>query len=151
MLGKALIKKLSKQIWVEALKNDSNPTQTWARTRSKAERALKHLKILADTLPDDKQDILFSVESVCTLLDSILRQPVWADPKSDKLDIRRSKLAATIAERSLNKCIDQFKNVEKSEDISKLVITRLQESIGLCRGIAEKARPSGLVQHIRKR
>ena len=93
MLGKHLTKKLLEQNWEKAMKHDGNPTQTWSRTRSKADRALNHLKILADTLPDEKQDMIFSVESICTLLDSILRQPVWADPKSDTLDARRSRVS----------------------------------------------------------
>jgi hypothetical protein len=138
MLGNSLQKKLSKQSWLEALKDDSNPTQTWTRTRSKAERALKHLKLLADTLPDDKQDQIFSIEKICPLLESILRQPTWADPASDVPDVRRSRLAATIAEKSLNKCVNQYEKLETGEEIRKLVTTHLQQSINLCNNIAGK-------------
>jgi hypothetical protein len=138
LLGKSLIKKLSERSWEKALEGDSNPTQTWTRTRSKAERALKHLTILANTLPDDKQEQIFSVENVRILLDSILRQPVWATSSFDTLDERRSKVAAAIAEIALNKCIDHFKKVEESEDIRNLVIEHIKASIGLCTGIARK-------------
>jgi hypothetical protein len=140
MLGKSLRKKLSEQNWERVSKYDSNPTQTWARTRSKAERALKDLKILADTLPDDKQEQIFNVVSIPTLLDSILRQPTWADSSSERLDIGRSRLAAAIAETSLDKCINQFNRLEESENIRKLVTMRLEESIGLCKDIAGRSR-----------
>jgi hypothetical protein len=138
MLGNALQKRLSKQKWLEAMKNDSNPTQTWTRTRSKAERALKHLKLLADALPDDKQEEIVSIGKICPLLETILRQPVWADPAFDVLDPRRSRLAAAIAEKSLNKCINQYEKLETGREIRKLVITHLQQSIGLCNNIAGK-------------
>jgi hypothetical protein len=138
MLGNALQKKLSKRNWLRSMEDDSNPTQTWTRTRSKAERALKHLKLLADTLPDDKQEQIFCVEKICTLLESILRQPVWADPKSDVLDARRSRLAAAIAEKSLNKCINQYEKLERGKDLRDLVVKHLQQSIGLCSNIASK-------------
>ena len=138
MLGKSLTKKLSEQSWEKALEHDSNPTQTWTRTRSKSERALKHLTILANTLPDDKQEQIFSGEYVRMLLDSILRQPVWAASSFDTLDERRSKLAAAIAEIALNKCIDHFRKVEESEDIRNLIIEHIKSSIGLCTGMASK-------------
>jgi hypothetical protein len=120
------------------MKNDSNPAQTWTRTRSKAERALKHLKLLGDTLPDDKQEQIFNVENISILLESILRQPLWSDPAFDRLDRRRSGLAAAMAEKSLNKCINQYEKLEKGKEIKKLVITHLQQSIGLCNNIAGK-------------
>ena len=123
------------------MKDDTNPTQTWARTRTKAVRALKHLKLLADTLPDDKQEQIFSVEYLCTLIESILRQPTWADPNFDELDARRSRLAATIAEKGLNKCINRYQKIEKGDKIRNLVIMHLQQSIGLCWNIASKVEP----------
>jgi hypothetical protein len=143
MLGNSLQKRLFKRNWLDATKDDSNPTQTWTRTRSKAQRALGHLKLLADTLPDDKHEQIFNVENICPLLESILRQPVWNDPKSDVLDARRSRLAAAIAEKSLRKCINQYEKLEKGEDLRHLVITQLQQSIGLCSNIASKVTPKG--------
>lgn len=139
MLGSSLQKKLLKQNWLKAMKDDSNPTQTWTRTRSKAKRALNHLKILADTLPDDKQEQIFSVENICILLESLLRQPAWANPSIDVLDPRRSRLAAKVAEKSLEKCIRQYEKQEEGEDIRNLVIKHLQQSIGLCNNIAGKS------------
>jgi hypothetical protein len=141
MLGRTIRKRLYKQKWLEAMEDDSNPTQTWTRTRSKAQRALKDLKLLAETLPDDKQNQIFNVENICPLLELILRQPVWNDPKFEVLDARRSRLAAANAEVSLNKCINQYEKLEKGEDIRDLVVNHLQLAIGLCNNIASKVRP----------
>jgi hypothetical protein len=141
MLGRTIRKRLYKQKWLEAMEDDSNPTQTWTRTRSKAQRALKDLKLLAETLPDDKQNQIFNVENICPLLELILRQPVWNDPKFEVLDARRSRLAAANAEMSLNKCINQYEKLEKGEDIRDLVVNHLQLAIGLCNNIASKVRP----------
>ena len=141
MLGNPIRKRLYKQKWLEAMKDDSNPTQTWTRTRSKAQRAIKDLKLLADTLPDDKQNQIFNVENICPLLESILRQPSWNDPKFEVMDARRSRLAAANAEISLNKCINQYEKLEKGEDLRDLVVNHLQLAIGLCNNIASKVRP----------
>jgi hypothetical protein len=138
MLGKSLSKKLSEQNWEKAMERDSNPTQTWIRTRTKADRALKHLIILANTLPDDKQEKIFSIENMNELIDTILRQPVWAEPHYDKLDPRRSKLAAVLAEKSLKKCIAQYDKLEEGKAISKRITTHLEESIDICEDIALK-------------
>lgn len=75
---------------------------------------------------------------LASLLELILRKPVWADPNHNMPDSRRSRLAATIAEKSLKKCINQYEKLEKGEEIRKLVVTHLQQSIGLCNNIAGK-------------
>jgi hypothetical protein len=137
MLGKAMFAKLSKQNWIDAMKKENNPSQTWARTKGKSVRALKELVILADVLPDAKQGEIFSEENVERLVSAILRQPFWNDPDHDKIDLRRIRLAAVLAEASLNKCIEKYKTqIESSPALNKHTISQLNDSIDICKQIS---------------
>ena len=74
MLGKPLVKRLSSRNWVDAMKHDSNPTQTWIRTKIKANRAINDLILLANKLPEEKQGEIFDETKVFRLIKSILFQ-----------------------------------------------------------------------------
>ncbi|MGC2572782.1 MAG: hypothetical protein WA364_14820, partial [Candidatus Nitrosopolaris sp.] len=67
-------KKLSSHDWVDVMKHDSNPTQTWTRTKIKANRAIDHLILLANKLPEEKQGEIFDETKVFRLIKSILFQ-----------------------------------------------------------------------------
>jgi hypothetical protein len=49
MLGNGIRKRLTEQNWLSFLKRESNPTQTWHRLRSKANRAINDLILLANS------------------------------------------------------------------------------------------------------
>jgi hypothetical protein len=109
MLGNSVRKRLSEHKWLDLMQRDSNPTQTWKRTRSQAQTAIDDLVLLANSLPDDKQEQIFNYENVNRLITSMLRQPFWIDPDHDQLDGRRTQLAALLAEKGLERCIIQLK------------------------------------------
>ncbi len=114
MLGKSLKKRLSKQNWIDATKNDKNPYQTWTRVRRQAESALLDLLTLANHLPNEKQDKIFAYENVYALVHSIINQPLW-EKNHDKKDFRRAFLAAEIANDCISKCINQYKQIQSDE------------------------------------
>jgi hypothetical protein len=99
--------------------------------------AISDLKLLADRLPDNRQQEIFDYAKIKAFVSTMLRQPVWLDPNHDKFDARRTRLAAILAEESLKKCIDQYKNkIEKSEVLSKQNVSLLENAISLCNEIA---------------
>ena len=59
MFKKSLRKKLLEHKWVDIMKDDSNPTQTWRRIRDQAIRGLDDLILLAKKLPEEKQQGIF--------------------------------------------------------------------------------------------
>ena len=137
MLNFSLRKQIKEQKWLDIMKKDSNPTQKWIRLRDRANRAISDLKLLADRLPDTRQQEIFDYGKIREFLSTILRQPVWLDSNHDKFDARRTRLAAIMAEESLKKCIDQYKNkIEKSEVLSKQNVSLLENAISLCNEIS---------------
>lgn len=137
MLNFSLRKRIKEQKWLDIMKKDSNPTQKWIRLRDRANSAISDLKLLADRLPDNRQQEIFDYAKIKALVSTILRQPVWLDSNQDKFDARRTRLAAILAEESLKKCIDQYKNkIEKSDIFNKQNISLLENAISLCKEIA---------------
>ena len=137
MLNFSLRKQIKEQKWLDIMKKDSNPTQKWIRIRDRANSAISDLKLLADRLPDNRQQEIFDYAKIKALVSTILRQPVWLDSNQDKFDARRTRLAAILAEESLKKCIDQYKNkIEKSDVFNKQNVSLLENAISLCNEIA---------------
>ena len=137
MLNFSLRKQIKEQKWLDIMKKDSNPTQKWIRLRDRANRAISDLKLLADRLPDNRQQEIFDYGKIREFLSTILRQPVWLDSNQDKFDARRTRLAAILAEESLTKCINQYKNrIETSEILNKQNVSLLEDAIKLCKEIA---------------
>ena len=137
MLGKPLRKKLANQTWLDATRTDSNRYQTWTRLRTHVTSALDDLSLLAEHLPNDKQGELFTYERIHPLIKKILMQPIWETNNDDK-DFRRTYLAAEIAEECISKCIRQYKRIEPDQVLAKPLLDKLQESIEVCKHIAQK-------------
>ena len=139
MLGNRVRKQLSDHNWLDLMRQESNPTQTWKRTQIQVQKAIDDLVLLADSLPDDKQEQIFNYENINRLISSILRQPFWIDSDHDELDGRRIQLAALLVEVSLKMCIAQYKTIiEKDEILSAANISLLQNAINLSNHIALK-------------
>jgi hypothetical protein len=99
--------------------------------------ALDDLSLLAEHLPNDKQEEIFTYQRVHPLIKKILLQPIWEMNHDDK-DFRRTYLAAAIAEECVRKCIKQYKKIETDEVLAKPLLDKLQESIEVCNRIAQK-------------
>ena len=57
---KEMRKRLIEHKWVDLVKKESNPYQTWTRVSGKAERALEDMVLLTRRLPNDKQELIFT-------------------------------------------------------------------------------------------
>src|SRR5215210_4991305 len=96
-------RQLNEQNWLSIIEEDSNATQTWKRLRDKAIIAINDLKLLAEKLPDDKQEEIFNKLAIDKLVNSILF-PLRKDFDYDEYDSRRTGLAALLAEKGIRKC-----------------------------------------------
>jgi hypothetical protein len=107
------------------------------KNKESNDSAISDPKLLADRLPDTRQQEIFDYAKIKEFVSTMLRQPVWLDSNHDKFDARRTRLAAIMAEESLKKCIDQYKNkIEKSEVLSKQNVSLLENAISLCNEIS---------------
>lgn len=141
MLGKALEKRLSTQKWVDIMKRDSNPAQTWHRIRVKANRAIEHLTLLAYKLPDEKQEEIFDVNKIFKLMQSILYRHYHEFETEyetqSPFDGRRTTLAATLVSQGTEICKNQYRLLMKNTpDLSEPVMSHLRQSVAMCRDIA---------------
>ncbi len=144
MLGKSLQKKLLTQNWIDVMNHDSNPTQTWHRIREKANRAINHLILLADKMPDEKQQEIFDKEKIFRLMRSIL----WKNDIDDiektfeglSLNGRRTALAETLVMIATEVCVKQYKLLMKdTPNLAEPTISHLTQSAAICRDIAYRS------------
>jgi hypothetical protein len=148
MLEKPTRKKLLEHNWVDIMKRDTNPTQTWRRIRDQAIRGLNDLTLLAKKLPDDKQQEIFD-NKVRDFFSAILRTdqidtefihtPNLQYPAHNYLDHRRTRLAAILIKEALHWCIYQHNLLfRETPTQSKLIIEQLVRSEKICEELAYK-------------
>lgn len=128
-------KQLNEQNWLNIIEKDSNATQTWKRLRDKAITAMNDLILLAEKLPNDKQEEIFNRPNIDKLANSILF-PLRKDFDYDEYDSRRTRLAAILAEKSIRKCISQTSKIVRRPEFIEDLITGLRKSISNCAVIA---------------
>jgi hypothetical protein len=128
-------RKLNEQNWLRIIEQDSNATQTWKRLRDKAITAINDLILLAEKLPDDKQEEIFNKHNIDKLANSILL-PLRKDFDYDEYDSRRTRLAAILAEKGIKKCISQTTKIIRPGLLSEELIPGLRKSISSCNEIA---------------
>ena len=73
MLGKTLRRKLHEHKWVDIKNEYSNPSQSWRREREKANRALRDLRLLSETLPDKELHEIFTEANLNGLILGLLK------------------------------------------------------------------------------
>ena len=78
MLGPSTRKKFVEHNWEYIQKHDSNPSQTWNRIRGIANTGLRDLALLAEKLPDEKLQEIFTDKNMDTLILRLLKfPPLW--------------------------------------------------------------------------
>jgi hypothetical protein len=149
MLGKEQRKSLLQRNWVDIMNQDSNRSQTWQRLRDKAIRAMDDLILLAKKLPDEEQQEIFDnkIKAFCS---SILRTnkiemiPTNLQYAHNRLDYRRTRLAAILVKEALDLCVYQHQLLFSDMPTqNKLTIEQLERTQNICDELAYKL-------HIRK-
>ena len=136
MLGNSLRKRLSEQNWINIIKEDSNPTQTWNRGRDKVNRGINDIILLAQKLPNDKQEELFNINNIKKIAVYLL-QSVEDDRDYDEIRCTKNTLSGILAEKGLLKCMSQYnKIIQKRPELSEATTTQLQKAISICNAIA---------------
>ena len=143
MLGKPFRKRLLAQNWLNFMRQESNPTQTWHRIRDKANRAISDLILLGEKLPDEKQREIFNEKNVFGLMRSI----IWKHDIDDiekrlegSYDARRTALAKLLVMLGTGVCVDQYKLLMKdTPNLGEPTISQLNQSAAICSDIAYRS------------
>ncbi len=99
------------------MNGEGNPSQTWLRLRARVRVAIDDLKLLAQKLPDDKQEQVFSYEMFYDLISCLLgnehvtrsfpksqlltKTPLSSLTRDENLDPRRTMLALAFVTHGL--------------------------------------------------
>jgi hypothetical protein len=136
MLGNSLRRKISNQKWQDFVISDTNPSQTWQRIRERAKLAINDLTLLAQQLPNEKQEVVFAAEDIIRLMGLILF-PSYADLDHDELDSRRTKLAAVLVDKCITKCRYQVKRIiPNRQELSEPITAELQKVVNICKAVS---------------
>ena len=133
MLTKATLNKLKKGGWKSIEKNDSNPAQTWHRLRIQINDTLDHLALLAKTLPNDKQEVVFTQEKIWKLASALL-----TNPHSEALEPRRAVLACEFMRAAYDYCNSQYMKIEPHLDLRREITDPIHTGLRMCMAIADK-------------
>jgi hypothetical protein len=119
------------------MEEESNASQTWKRDiKDKVITTLDDLILLAHKLPNDKQEEIFTIQSVEKLISALLI-PREKDFHYDQFEVRRTNIAALLVEKGLTKCISQYSNIiQPRQELNEDLIAGLQKSSRICNGIA---------------
>lgn len=135
MLGNSIRSRISERNWLDVEKKESNPYQFWHRIRSQANTAISDLVLLANKLPEDKQEEIFSYNNVKKLIESILPKNLTSGDESS--DVRSIQLAALFVEEGLKVCKEKYESLlSETPPLTEPTIDRLHETNRICKEIA---------------
>ncbi len=141
MFQKETRKKLIKQNWLEIKQGDSNAYQTLKRFRDQSKDAIDDLSLVANKLPDNTLDEIFTSKKLEPFVLNILgvgpsRGKIKSSRNSTK---RRTRIAAMLVEKCIDFCITQYDSLlSESPVLTGPTIRQLRESAAICTDIARK-------------
>jgi hypothetical protein len=159
MLQKDVRKKFNTQNWIQIARRDHNPRQTIHRLKMQSNNAISDLTILANKLPNEEQNAIFSYKNIESLLQAILKgnndklnyysksedkgeKKVFLGDNSEydnNFNSRIIHLAALLVKEGIKKCIDQYSSkIERDSTLNKATIDNLKNAAEICDAIAFK-------------
>jgi len=145
LLHNETYKRLREQDWLQFVSRDPNPSQTFHRIRTAVDRAFEEIGLLAEKPPDEKQELIFTVDKINNLISKILRMEhsllhtLLPSSRVRKLDSRRVQISAGIIQDCVHFCQLQLQMLfPESESLIQPTIDQLNQTIRICNDIANK-------------
>ena len=133
MLDKRIRKKFLENKFETIKKKDGNWSQTRIRLRDQVKKALNDIGLLATRLPDDEFEDIFTPKIIEEFVKDMIH-----DVADDKLDAKRTRLAAIFVRHGLYKCIIQYGIIEDQKPIRGPTEKFLNETISIASSIVSK-------------
>jgi hypothetical protein len=119
--------------WVDIVKHDSNPSQTFHRIRTKLDRTFDDFELLLAKLPEEKEEELFSLARIRKFIEALLGDEYGTIQK------RKSQIAFLFVEVGLKFLISQHSLLSKRTPfLSQTTTDQLWQSFRICREIADE-------------
>lgn len=138
MLGNGPRSRISERNWLDIKGRESNPYQFWHRIRGQANTAINDLVLLANKLPEEKQEEIFSYANMKRLVESVLAKKDKYMTAPDKLsDVRRTQLAALLVEEGLKICMEKYESLlSETPPLTEPTTDHLNRTKTICKEIA---------------
>lgn len=122
--------------WIEFGKEESNPSQAWRRIRDSSINAINDLALIAQKVPEDKQNEIFGYKNIEKLLISIFGN------KSDyyihkTFSLRQLELASLLVEVGTSVCKSQIQKLNiDTPALAEATINHLDKSVDICKNVS---------------
>src|SRR5918996_3441948 len=140
MLSKSMRKKLNEHSWLWIEKQESNPSQTWQRLKKQSVTAIYDLTLLANKLPEDKQEEIFSPNRIEDLIAQIIYIGFFSQ-SHESFNSRKSEIASRLIKRGIDLNIEQYVNSSpETPSLIKPTLDHLKQTVDICSDISYKMR-----------
>ena len=148
MLSKPMRKKLKEHNWLQIEKLDSNPSQTWQRLKKHSVTAIYDLTLLANKLPEDKQEEIFSPSRVEDLITQIIYIGFFSQ-SHENFNSRKSEIAARLIKRGIDLSINQYVNSSpETPSLIKPTLDHLNQAVDICSDISYKMKLKNIDEEV---
>ncbi|MGB7632385.1 MAG: hypothetical protein WBL68_01550 [Nitrososphaeraceae archaeon] len=148
MLSKSMRKKLNEHNWLWIEKQDSNPSQTWQRLKKLSVTAINDLTLLANKLPEDKQEEIFSPNRVEDLIAQIIYIGFFSQ-SHENFNSRKSEIAARLIKRGIDLSINQYMNSSpETPSLIKPTLDHLNQTVDICSDISYKMKLKNIDEEV---
>lgn len=135
MLHNSTKKRLREHNWIEFERDDGNPSQTWRRVRNASINAINDLALIAQKVPEDKQNEIFSYENVQKLLTSMFGSK--SDYINKTFSLRQLELASLLVEIGTSVCKSQIQKLNiDTLALAEATINHLDKSVDICKNVS---------------
>lgn len=135
MLHNSTKKRLREHNWIEFERDDGNPSQTWRRVRNASINAINDLALIAQKVPEDKQNEIFSYENVQKLLTSMFGSK--SDYIHKTFSLRQLELASLLVEIGTSVCKSQIQKLNiDTLALAEATINHLDKSVDICKAVS---------------
>ena len=149
MLSKQMRKKLNEHSWLWIEKQESNPSQTWQRLKKQSVTAINDLTLLANKLPEDKQEEIFSPNRIEDLIAQIIHIGFFSK-SHENFNSRKSEIASRLTKRGIDLNIDQYVNSSpETPSLIKPTLDHLKQTVDICSDISYKMRLRNIDEEVK--
>src|SRR5918996_2380154 len=149
MLSKSVRKNLYEHGWMWIQKHDINPSQTWQRLKKHSLTAIYDLTLLANKLPEDKQEEIFSPNRIEDLIAQIIYIGFFSQ-SHESFNSRKSEIASRLIKRGIDLNIEQYVNSSpETPSLIKPTLDHLKQTVDICSDISYKMRLRNIDEEVK--
>lgn len=130
MLRNSVKKRLREHDWIKFERTESNPSQSWRRMRDLSINAINDLALIAQKVPEDRQNEIFDYKNVQWLLISMFGS-------KSHFSFRQVELASLLVEIGTSVCKSEIQKLNRDTlALAEATINHLDKSVDICKALS---------------